>query len=1822
MKTLWAFLLALFLVWHMQSAAEAAKALEVVHSSPQGQVSQLTQITIRFSEDMAPLGSMENDIASTPARIIPSQSNAQLPAGNWRWLDTATLAYMFAAPQTGSVAFTVTVPAGMKALNGATLQKDVSWQIACPLIDIKSYSSSLGPKGSITLGANQAIDVASLRAHLGVTVNSRPAQITLQEQAQTGRYQGQTEIYYYTVSIKNPLPPDADIALKITAGVAPQHGFIKSAQSFNFNFKSYAGLKLESWRVGWHNDGNFNADKPLILNFNNAVALSDLLEHLSISPSVNIDSKARTAPPSTSQAIACNWRPRTAYQVTIKPGLKDSYGTTLGKPITVQVKIGDFEPFIKLGTGMRVVEAALGGICPIITRNLSPIEIFSKFYPWNKESLQLASGYRSGGDTTSGAPKQTLNFSSQFNSIVNHRLLLQELVQENQESGLIALNARYPNPRSANSDTSEVGALLQVSDLGLSFKLAENQGLAWVTSINTGQPLAGVDLSICDMDGRKYWEGISDENGLCQLPGAGALKASHSLPILMASRGQTKTVLPLSWSGDIYDGQPNHIPWPTQMRAHMVSQLPLYQPGEHVEFTAFIRTSTRNGWQALADEEVRLEVRDSRGQVIYNEKGTTNAYGSMAGKLDLSSEASLGYYSLYVYAEAASPSAASAFQVAAFRPPDFKIDLSTPPSLPIGKQTLLQSTLNAAYFFGAPLANAKASMKISQQLSYFAPERLNGYRVGTAAPWRGGYQHFGERSGSRATPIGGIETTLNSQGQAVFDLPAARIAPGESATITLEALVTDPAGLTSQGNTSYAVYASEYFVGVKSPCLVKENEAITLQLKAATYDNKAVANAKVTISATRLHSDASPFKWQDSTDINSAEGRNFKFTLAESGIYEIKVSIKDNEGRENITTTNISVVGRKMTWQGNWQERGLELMSDGEQYAPGDVAKIVIKNPFDVPARALITTEKAGILQYWTQKIDEPAPTIEVPLTKDNTPYTFVSVLLIKGRSAAPPQDGEDLGAPKVMTGSILLKVADESKAKFSVELKTDHSAYRPSGLVKVAVKASESCQLTLLAVDKRILRAAGRDSYEAGASFAEVIWRGVATADLRTRLLNLAAISDDDSNALEKNALSLAQPAPMAAMARSREMAEEPASSGDDAARSNFSPAAYWLASVETNASGAYEDAFTLPDSLTAYEVVAIAADRQGGFATARQEITASLPLQLTSSLPRFITQGDELMAQFLVHNLSGHAGEIELELNVNGIELASPPRQQIKAAAGQSVAVNFQVKAFNVGQAEFVVKASMDNEKDSVKFKIPVLPALPLTTVAAAGLLQPEEQYSLPVDIPEDIDSRSRLQIILAPSPAAGLPLTAQEITNYPWDCLEQRLTKACLRIARLTNGEVLGLEPEKDDREAAQAVFNSVAKFQNSDGGFCLWPGMGQRSEFYLTCYVMLAAMKGSQVDISMNARVVEQALRFIATSLNQSANNELSLDAQAFAVWILASHKASGAKEHLLRFTKLADKMNPLGQAALMLAYKELGLDQPKDFLIALEKHIAISPTQMHFNTPYAQRFWYTMGSPLKDNAFVLWALCKTNPHYSRLEALAMWVSQVLGEKTYLSTQEAIFGLWGLGAYLESLGGNQAISVSAKWKQEQMQAAFSKLVEPAIKWEIGGDKLQPGAGALVFSAASGKPYWSARLSYSSMQSQRPVNAGFSISRKWLTPGPWHMGQTVEVEITVTAPNYRRHVLVYDPFPAGLEPLYATRADLASQNLRYYPPWQWQEMREHGLLLYTAAMAPGTYSYKYQLRAFAPGVFVKRCSQVEEMYTPEVFARDVAEKVEVKP
>ncbi|MFH1035544.1 MAG: alpha-2-macroglobulin family protein [Pseudomonadota bacterium] len=1845
----WTVLCLLCLLCLAPLAASAAPAQEAltVQLLPTGQVQRLTQVVASFSRPMRPLGAMEQAAEGSPLKVAPS-----LP-GAYRWLDPQTLAFILDQPLTGATRLQASVAAGVRALDGAVLAQGVRVLLHTPEIEALEFAPSvdspLGPRPELRVILNQAVDPASLAAHAFLEVAGQRLPLKAQELAQEQwRAQGSHLARVYALEAGQDLPPGQEVQVVLEPGIKPAQGQLLSQRTFHAAYRSFDTLKLIKWEQRQDAKGRLDPGASLMLEFNNPVSPRELHRRLVLEPAGKPLEEPRGTEPTRWIYLDLGLKPKSTFTLKIAAGLKDDYGTSLAQPVSLALKTGDMRPIFSLLGGKGVLEAAEKGLYPLRARNLGTIRaaalllgpeevvpalVAEAYLPWNRRPPRTS--------PDQGALWSDLNLNLPANQTVLRPLDLARLLGRSPRGGVTLLDLRADLPDERRRMREQVQrALVQVTDLGLSLKLATGQGLAWVSQLSTGQPLAGVELELRDRANRVLWRGTSDAEGLATLPSLASLaptldksRAWMGPQVFLLARHQGDlAVLPSTWSNDLVYSLPTGVEYlsPEQyspLLAHAISQLPLYQPGQTVRLAVYLRLQGPQGLTTPAPQTVRVEIKDPAGHLVGHFEQKPNAYGSLGGELSLSPQARLGQYQVAIKA-GGQEITAGGFRVASFRPPEFKVGLEAP-AHGLGSQ-VQAAGVQADYLFGAPVSGGKTQVRVEQRPQAFAPARLEGYAVGDLP------LPSEDEPPSRTKALGSLEAVLDAHGRASLNLPAPKPQPGQPVEVGLEAAVSDASGLVVTGRARFTAHPAALYVGLKAPGLAQAGQPASLEIKAATFDDQPAPPCQVKLTAYRevwetvrergpggfyryLAQARREKAWEQTITLPTAGGQA-AFTPPEAGTYAILAEVRDQDGRANRSGTYVYAAGKGLAGWQRFDDSRLEVVAESASLSPGQSARLLIKNPF-ARATALISVEGLGVRRTLVRQVEGPAPMIEVPIQAADAPNVYIGVLLVRGRVAsgaiAEKGGGPDLGRPQVRIGYAGIKVKDP-QAGLKVSVDPGPTELRPGSQVTARVGVSghddqpRQCQVTFLAVDERVLSAAqGQNSYDPRATFDKPRPLTVQSADGRTQVVGQRFQGEKGDDAAGGGGLG-------------------------QALRRDFHPAVFWLAQGQTDAQGHLEVSFKLPDSLTAYRLVAVAAGQGGDFGLGLATVRASRPLQMLSALPRFAVAGDKFAARVLVQNLSPRPGRTTVNLQAQGLSLAGPAEQSLDLAPGQSRPVDFAVSADQPGPASLTFRASLAGEEDAAQFKLEVLPLTNLETAAMAGGLDPaggRGQATVPLAVPPGADpGRGGLRLVVAPSLAAALRAPAAALLDYPWDCLEQRLSKAAARAMILVHGPELGLQPASGDAAAIKATLAQVADFQHGDGGLGLWPGQ-RRSDMFLTAYALLAARQMQSAGAKLDDNVKKRALDYLQENLRRKAkpkpgdhSRRLS---EAFSLLVLAleGRQARPALEAVLA---QGQDLPPLGLAALMGAARHSQLPELAGQLITrLEASAVISAEHLHFAGVEPGGLKEVMGSSLRDNALALWVLCQAQPAYPRLDGLAAWVAARLGESQNLSTQEAVFGLWGLQAYLARSGLAAPARVRAELAGRQiMDQQFSGQAAPPVSLEVPTRQLAGGqTQQLILNAQEGWPHWSARLSFAPASPPRaPVNAGLLLARAirplngQKTPAT---GDGVECLLTLLVSQTRHHVLVHDPYPAGLEPQNAALAEPAEdgQEEPSWQPWRFKELRQTGLLLYAPRLDPGVYTFRYTLRAVAPGVYQHRPALAEEMYAPEVMGSTPAGVLEVR-
>ncbi len=300
---------------------------------------------------------------------------------------------------------------------------------------------------------------------------------------------------------------------------------------------------------------------------------------------------------------------------------------------------------------------------------------------------------------------------------------------------------------------------------------------------------------------------------------------------------------------------------------------------------------------------------------------------------------------------------------------------------------------------------------------------------------------------------------------------------------------------------------------------------------------------------------------------------------------------------------------------------------------------------------------------------------------------------------------------------------------------------------------------------------------------------------------------------------------------------------------RTNFCPVAVWKGALKTDAEGRFSAEVTLPDTLTTYEVIAVAVDRSGKrFGTNKKEFTVALPVMLTPGTPLFMSLGDELRLPLSIVNNTDEAGTWTVTL-----EGAEAP-QEITLAARSSGTLYFNFKAAAEGDQKLRWTAQGKPGSDAVQGEFSVrFPAPVLKETHRLTLSPGDAAVQLASLLGSEVGAATRgeLELVASANPLLHLAGAADYLLAYPYGCTEQR---ASALIPWLLYDELAPFCPQMAKTrpdEVKKVVEKAIADLlprQCEDGGLSFWGGWN-RSCLWATAhagYVLkLAQEKGYEV-----------------------------------------------------------------------------------------------------------------------------------------------------------------------------------------------------------------------------------------------------------------------------------------------------------------------------------------------------------------------------------------
>jgi alpha-2-macroglobulin len=1801
-------------------------------------------IRFRFNRGVVAADKVGVKLATPPVTIAP------LVPIEARWEDPQTLVIVPTGELAPSTLYRVTLEGDLGA---RTTTPSYSF-VHLPVLE-KGVSGAdlerVPPKGELVIGFNQPVRAADLAKQCKLT----PGELTV---APTDPSKVAAQ---HAVRFSAPLEQGTAYQL-VCEKLVGAGGTAPAEENVTIGFKTYPAFTVASFLPG--GDDVPSDQVALKITFSNPVELADVAKALTAKPAIKGLAKGWLDDTRTRYTVEVDLDAEQNYQIAVGK-LADVYGQPLENAEAHEFHTGAARPRLSLETGIFAVERGGKGY-PIWTRNLSTLKVDCAripadklvalltsemdYDPWYDASTNKAIEWSKlglNGKSTTLKPASKKN-NWQLTSVPLHTTCAGGVA--NDERGVFLAEVGSPELKLDEEYSwryrPRQRVLANVTDLGVLLKVGPASGLVWVTSLKSGKPVPGATVSIWDLKGKKAHTATSDASGLVRLPGADKLlrsgKPEETDPedewsswrsqrvIATVEKDGDLAVVDGNWQNGIqiwnFGVKEDRSGGAARVRGFIQSDRGLYRPGETVSFKGLAREIViGEPPRQPKDREIAIEVTDPRGSTVLETRVTLTKFGGFSFELPLSSEAALGDW--WVTAKIGAQSFREKFLVEEFRKVEYEIKVTGNAGRHVARGSKLAWAVQADYLFGAPVAKAKVRWTVERRRHVLRMPKFPEYSFTDISEQ--GYDWWWSYEEPQLSFLGDGEGETDAKGgfSFAFEDPEAKLDGPQDYLATAE--VKDETDQSVSKQVVVTAHPSEFYFGMQTQEWVQAvGMPFAINAIAVTPDGRQVA-AKGKLSMIRRREDCTysgGYRAEVSCTSNSetiwtrdvtipATGTITERIMPKSpGEFVIKLEGTDAKGNPVAVSSWVWVLGKgEAFWSGDESDR-MSIIASKQAYEPGETARLVPRTNL-AGGSSLVSVERNGVIDAFVVETSSSGEGINLKLTQAHAPNVYVSVAAVRGRTG----DG-DKHRPRFQMGLTELDVSAAAQ-RLAVSVKTDKPSYEPgdqvTGVIKVVGKDGKpvSAEVSLSVADEGVLQLIAYKTPDPMAAFYAPWGLGI---DAATNWNRISRLNDP------------------------REMDPDEGGDGGDGEggskiRSKFVNSAYWAPALVTDGNGEIRFKFTAPDNLTAFRLMAVAADMGSRFGSAENRVTTKKPLLLKPVLPRFLAEGDRAQVGVIVHNYTGAAGTAKVTAKASGVVLSGSKTVDVAKDGTARVMFDLDVGKLGAGvrTATFEFASTLGDADDAMRLEVPLVRPLAVDNVLL-GSGKVEGAVSLPLAWDDRVlPADSTLALSVDRTGLGELEGGLKYLIEYPYGCLEQTMSRfiPLVKVKDLAASlDLKDLPGGKIDRYIAAGVAR-VYKFQHDDGQFSLW--QGGEPEPHLTVYALFglgeAKKAGVEVDPTAMKRGLEQVKRWTIGPARKLTGYEGGT--MAMAAYVLA--------ENGMADSGLASKLYagyrglPIyGQAFLLLAMEKGKSPDKWRKQLATELGGLVRGEGLVDETEDADSY-RAMSSDVRSSAIVMMALLATDPANPAIERLAAGLKKAQGKRGYWrNTQENLYALVALAELArKDADGTTKITATVGGKKILAETLRGGRVV-TVKIPLS----QVAGGALAIET-QGVARFSARLSLARrIDDAVATSEGITVTREYLDPDKDEVkkaiktGDLVKVVVTVKPGAERRYLAVVDPIPAGFELVNSklvtsvgrARDDLSDEQKGWWSDDVWTniELRDDRVQAFADWMpARGEYKLVYLARATLPGKFTAPPTRAEAMYEPEIFARGKAAKVEVK-
>jgi uncharacterized protein YfaS (alpha-2-macroglobulin family) len=1889
-----------------------ASAAEVVRFSPQGTVKRVRQVSARFSDPMVPLGD--------PRAADPFDVTCPEP-GVGRWVDSRDWVYDFARDLPAGVRCAFRLRAGLTTLAGGTVtgRQEFAFSTGGPAI-IGSFpregNQGIDEEQAFILVldaeptpdsflAHVAFRVEGLPEPVGVRVLDGPARAALLRE----RFGRTPPPSVAVLQARQRFPSGAKVSLVWGRGVTTASG-VATDQDQVLPFEVRPAFTATFHCERERRDAGCLPITPMTVELSAPVAREAAGAIALVGPAGR-----RLAPdvgtadqPFVRRVVFTGPFPEQAsFRVEIPPGLRDDAGRSLANagafPLAVRTQA--FPPLAKFAARFGIVERA-DPVLPVTVRNLEPAlqarllrvdrkpggggfaewvkgkvfrippELSEEILPWLRK-VKMADRARS--VFQSGEPSRDVQpvalpkpggaraFEVAGISLGAPGLYLVEL--ESLRLGSSLLGAPQP---------MYVPTAALVTNLSVHLKWGHESSLAWVTALDTGQPVGGARVTVQDCRGTTLWRGRTDGEGIARIA---VLPPRRELPrcpwpeaprpfadwaqttalvgldeglFVVAQTADDVTFVHSSWEAGI---EPWRFQVPTyQFRgavaAHTILDRALLRAGESVSMKHLIRAETLAGFAPIpeARRPDRVSIRHLGSDERHEQPLSWDAAGSATTTWRIPKEAKLGIYQVILVTPARPKGSRSVqpdteaeepepedsprewvsgqFRVEEFRVPLMRGTIRTPATPPVapGELTL---DLGVQYLAGGGARDLPVTLR-SQLRPGAAPasDAFEGFTFANGTVKEGLVRRGRsvEDEDVEEAPEPGARPTVHQRDELRLDAAGTARAiitrlPRSATPVELAAELEfrDPNGEVQTVATAVTLWPAARLVGVKPDGWVATRER--LKVSAGVMDVAGRPVARVPVRIELLEQKAYSSRKRLVGGFYAYE--HFQETRR---LGELCRAVTAANGMATCEGTS-PVAGNVILQATAADEAGRETAANVSVWVAGSEDWWFEARDHDridlLPERRRY---EPGELARFQVRMPFREATALVAIEREGIQEAHVVQLSGKAPvievpvlpSYAPNMFVSVLAVRGRVAGLQPTALVDLGRPAFKLGLAEIQVGWRGHEL-RVQVAAERAVYRVRETAAVRVaVRTADGQAPPPGSE--------VALAAVDEGLLELAP--NGSWNLLEAMmgrrpyAVRTATAQMQVVGKRHFGLKAVPQGGGGGRAptRELFDTLLLWKARVPLDARGEARVEVPLNDSLTSFRIVAVATGSLGLFGAGATTIRSTQDLMILPGIAPLVREADRFRAEVTLRNTTDRPMHVELRGRVEGLAAPLDPLA-IRLGPAEARAVGWQLTAPAApATLRYELEAGeQGGPADRIRVSQQVVALVPVRTYQAT-LGQWSGSLRQPVERPADaLPDRGGVEVAFRATLVDGLAGVREWMRRYPYTCMEQRVSRA------------VALRDEQLWREVTAAMPFAL----DEDGLLKYFPTMPWGSEV-LTAYVLAV---GHEAGWALPPDVLERMqgglVKFVEGGLRwRGGMPTADLSIRKLAALGALARYGKAEPRHLDSVTiepNLWPTSAVLDWWSLLdrvpgIANRERRRAEAEQIVRA---RLTFAGTTMGFATERADALWWLMVSA--DTNAVRLLLHLVEGGYWK-DDVGRLVRGALARQKRGAWDLTVANAWGVLAVEKfsrafervpvtgvSTAGLPGASRQLDW------AAAPKGGALAFPWPAGREEV------VVEHTGTGQP-WVTVAARAAIPMTVSLTAGYRITKRLTAlerreTGRWSRGDLLRVHLEIEAQTDMTWVVVHDPIPAGASHLgtgLGRDSELATQG----ESWRgraWSAFEERGFEAFRAYFAfvpKGTFTVEYTVRLNQSGRFSLPTTRVEALYSPDLFGELPNATIDVQP